>query len=57
MLLYAAFKLRDPEKHEKMGKFVIVYSVIILAITFGSYTGIIGGVLGIIGGLLGWKGK
>jgi hypothetical protein len=57
MLLYAAIKIRKPEKHEKMGKFVIVYSVIILVVAFGSYTGIIAGVLGIIGGLLGWKGK
>ncbi len=57
MLIYAVLKMRDPEKHKKMGKFVVIYSLVILIATLGSYTGIIASILGIAGGLLGWKGK
>jgi len=35
----------------------VIYSVVILIATLGSYTSIIACILGIAGGLLGWKGK
>jgi hypothetical protein len=59
MMLYAAIKTRNPEKHKKMGKMVLVYTIVIFLVAGGfvSYTNIIFLALGIAGGLLAWKGK